>query len=126
MILEIDWLQEHNPTIDWRCKHLILDRCLDACHPQNKERVFLVYLSEQINQVRIHEVAHIPEYLAGYEKVFSEEEFRRLPKQRSWDHVIELIPGFSNTQFAHLSESLGRFTILRLVIPPGRIYACVQ
>lgn len=36
-----------------------------------------------------------PEWLAGYEDVFSEEGFERLPDHRPWDHGIDLKPGFS-------------------------------
>ena len=37
IILEINCLQEYNPTIDWRCKHLVLDRYLDACYSKDEE-----------------------------------------------------------------------------------------
>lgn len=36
-----------------------------------------------------------PEWLAGYEDVFSEEGFECLPDHHPWDHGIDLKPGFS-------------------------------
>ncbi|KAL5483420.1 hypothetical protein ACEPAI_8651 [Sanghuangporus weigelae] len=82
-----DWLQRHNPEIDWKIGKINFTRCLDECESSlSREEVDDGYM----RNVRMEEVMKWPPYLEEYVDVFSEELFEQLPAHRMWDHAIDL------------------------------------
>jgi len=116
LFLGYEWLQYHNPTIDWKLSHLNLDKCRTWCRkiigeeePENVEdnikeveegeRILYINLEEEVlrrNQVESEEKSFeetVPkEYWKFRESVFDKKSFDQLPPRRPWDHAIELIP----------------------------------
>ncbi|KAL5476985.1 hypothetical protein ACEPAI_3171 [Sanghuangporus weigelae] len=86
-----DWLQRHNPEIDWKIGKINFTRCPDECESSlSKKEVDDGY----VRNVRMEEAAKWPPYLEEYADVFSEESFEQLPAQWTWDHAIDLKPDF--------------------------------
>ena len=96
-----DWLERHNPDIDWKAGQITFNRCPEHCDdPTNRsldvENRFVVTKEgweEPLGEVEGSRNPW-PTYLAEYGDVFSEADFENLPEHRPWDHVIELKPGF--------------------------------
>ena len=90
LFLGYSWLTKHNPSIDWRMGNISFNQCLGSCkHTTSAAEVrssCYVILQQRVNLW--------PEYLDEYQDVFSEENFEKLPEHRTWDHVIDLKPGF--------------------------------
>jgi hypothetical protein len=118
-----EWLQKHNPEIDWKNEDVKFTRCPNSCtfnpetteldEPENDDEHLIMVLNLQ---KKIHLRSHstfstelhakaeqnkekrsfketAPEYIHGFEDVFSKEEFDELPPHKEWDHAIELLPG---------------------------------
>ncbi|KAL5498599.1 hypothetical protein ACEPAH_1953 [Sanghuangporus vaninii] len=86
-----DWLQKHNPEIDWKLGLIKFTRCPDECGAiKPREEID----DEYVRRVCLQEAAKWPPYLEDYADVFSEESFERLPQHRTWDHAIDLRPDF--------------------------------
>ena len=123
LFLGMDWLKDHNPSIDWAQGKLSFDRCPDACgytadlgdveddEPDCPEPVMQLaegeklfamdwqaYVSEGVQTRRVNVggkgMQMVNDYIKEFKDVFSETEFNTLPERRPWDHVIELTPGF--------------------------------
>ncbi|KAL5529849.1 hypothetical protein ACEPAF_6106 [Sanghuangporus sanghuang] len=91
IFLSHDWLQKHNPEIDWKIGSVKFTHCPDECDSVlSKEEID----NEYVRNVRMKEAAKWPPYLEEYADVFSEESFKRLPNHRTWDHAIDLKPDF--------------------------------
>ncbi|KAF8697560.1 hypothetical protein AX14_001336 [Amanita brunnescens Koide BX004] len=116
-----DWLQLHNPEIDWNQKTLTFTRCPSTCSTQNNheekleegEQLFMIdfdpgtihvrskattsTLITEKNQVKrtIEEI--IPKHYLPYRGVFEKKTFNEMPPRQIWDHAIELIPGSKPT-----------------------------
>ncbi|KAL5504680.1 hypothetical protein ACEPAH_7343 [Sanghuangporus vaninii] len=86
-----DWLQRHNPEIDWRIGKIDFTRCPEECGCVSSEEEID---DEYVRRVRVDEAKKWPSYLEEYSDVFSEESFERLPDHRTWDHAIDLKPDF--------------------------------
>ena len=52
---------------------------------------------EKVRKTTEDSKEEIPSHLQDFAEVFSEESFEELPPHRSWDHVIDLKPGFKPT-----------------------------
>ncbi|KAL5507647.1 hypothetical protein ACEPAH_7103 [Sanghuangporus vaninii] len=86
-----DWLQRHNPEIDWKIGKIDFTCCPEECGcVLSKEEID----DEYVQRVRMDEAKKWPSYLEEYSDVFSEESFERLPDHRTWDHAINLKPDF--------------------------------
>ena len=123
LFLGMDWLKDHNPSIDWTQGRLSFDRCPDACgytaelgdveddepccpEPAMQlaegEKLFAMdwqaYVNEGAQMRRVNiggkGMQMVNDYIKEFKDVFSEAEFNALPERRPWDHVIELTPGF--------------------------------
>ena len=117
VIIGIDWLRHHNPSIDWRGGSLTFDRCPPECDhhvlTDDEKSQALDELSEQPYLARIQATFNVSTKLAAeanaqkptlsykemvppqyrqFGKVFSEEESKRLPKHKNHDHAIDLDP----------------------------------
>ena len=114
IFLGLDWLRNHNPSIDWDASTLVFDRCPDRCgylahidspeaeeeEPEEKleegERLFWMDWDKYVMtgvKVRAQTTSAADPYLAEFSDVFSKTDFDRLPDRRPWDHAIELTPG---------------------------------
>jgi hypothetical protein len=121
LFLGYDWLQQHNPDINWTLRSLDFTRCPEACgspfHSEIEEgdRVFAIntvsYCEERelwiratsnisTNLAAAHEQTKtkkswqesVPSFYHDYDFVFTKDSFDSLPDRRPWDHAIELIP----------------------------------
>ena len=115
-----EWLNFHNPEVDWTTGSLQFTRCPAMCRytetedVENGDRIWMKYpkpprnirrnkalmqahqsiansLAEEFEKNR--KTDPIPEQYKGFEEVFEKAEFNTLPPRRPWDHAIELKPG---------------------------------
>jgi len=117
-----EWLQWHNPSIDWqlsklyhKCRHwyrrMFIEKELEDVEEKANEieeggRILFVNIEEEVlrqNEIEIRRVKEaseeakfkdvVPEeYWEFKEEEFDKKAFNKLPPQRPWDHTIELIP----------------------------------
>src|SRR5215469_16900416 len=104
-----DWLQYHDPTINWKKGTVTFNQCPSSC----EARMTAIVLDEitQDTYITVRSVhgkernvspEDLPPYLRPFIKVFSKEEFDELPPKRPWDYMIELHPDFKgNTAKAY-------------------------
>ena len=105
-----DWLQKHNPRVDWRKGELRFEDC--NCALEAIERIGMIRVDKwlELREERIRGVAQdiaieqnklrgektfedvVPEHYWDFRDVFEEKNFEALPPRRSCDHVIELLP----------------------------------
>ena len=114
-----DWLEEHNPMIDWRDGNLAFTRCNTSCHvyrDNNRLETVQEYLRRledyedngfreelvrafQTKSTKIAVEAakkgniEIPQHYQDYADVFEKKDFDKLPERRQWDHAINLKEG---------------------------------
>lgn len=115
-----DWLQKHNPTIDWTNGNVSFNRCTKSCEMSQIERIGMVridlWLAKKEERIarsltgRLRGLAQelaiqqnmnkanqtfeevVPEHYHDFKDVFEESTFDALPERRACDHVIELMP----------------------------------
>ena len=119
VFLGYEWLQYHNPSINWKTLQLVLDRCQtwykrvirggepeeiedDYDELEEGEKYLFVNLEEKAwrrvetksETVEKEFEKRIPQqYWQFKELVFDKKAFDELPPQWPWDHAIELVPG---------------------------------
>ena len=113
--LGFDWLQEHNPTIDWSNGAITFAKCPDYCGEQSlvknaiykslKQRplsfslrsvlpfrsnvsVELAIADQKAETKNWKEL--IPSNYHSFQSIFTKDEFDSLPPHRKWDHAIVL------------------------------------
>ena len=113
IFLGYDWLQKHNPIVNWR-EHTLEFTC-DNNHIPNlvatddddkkEERLFAInhsYLRNLSTEIMIQSGKAkraqtfeeiVPEAYHEFKDMFDKETFDELPPRRPWDHTIELLPG---------------------------------
>ena len=114
ILLGHDWLQIHNPHINWANGAITLNKCSDSCldkwykELKKDDKLYIMdvqgYMKKQNNAWDIwksqegklpqFKLEYPEQYLTQYSNIFSEEEFDRLPPQRPWDHCNELNADF--------------------------------
>ncbi|KAF8667173.1 hypothetical protein AX14_006392 [Amanita brunnescens Koide BX004] len=116
-----DWLQLHNPEIDWNQKTLVFTQCPSACGAQNNykekleegEQLFMMgfdptevnirskattsTLIAEKNQIKQSIDEIIPKRYLPYQQVFKNKTLNEMPPRQIWDHAIELVPGSKPT-----------------------------
>ena len=114
IFLGYDWLQKHNPIIDWR-EHTLKFTCnndhvpnlvaTDDSDEKEEERLFAInhsYLRNLSTEIAIQSGEAkraqtfeeiVPKAYHEFKDVFDKETFDELPPRRPWDHAIELLPG---------------------------------
>ena len=122
LFLGYNWLQKHNPTINWKDSLINLQNCwqwyrkiyvirepeeeeeeeIEEDTIEDREKVLFVNLEEEpwrreklnIRNTKIEEKKKdIPkEYKDFNDRVFNKAIFEKLPDQSKWDHAIKLIP----------------------------------
>jgi hypothetical protein len=116
--LGYDWLQQHNPSIDWTNFRIKFDRCPTKCGSHLlQEEVIYKSLRAPRNPVSLHSFVlpriNVSTELAiqqekqkekkswkqivlrkdhEFEDILTKKEFDQLPPNRPWDHAIELWP----------------------------------
>ncbi len=109
VILRYPWFATAQPKIDWARGWInhsqlpIVLRATDAAMAQFSAR------TAQLPPMKIRrgEVERIPPQYQQYAKVFSDEESKRFPPERPWDHAIDLKEGAPSTLISrniHLSQ----------------------
>ena len=116
VILEMPWLQAHNPEINWETREVKMTRCLLLCgrntklkEEKRRKRVKRVATLEEEKMVRwtvddkedwgreeevivdhrkIEEM--VPQKFLRWRKVFGKMESERMPTKKIWDHAIDL------------------------------------
>jgi len=122
LFLGYDWLQKHNPTINWKDSSISLQNCQQWCRKiyipeepeeaeeedikgemiEDGEKVLFINLEEEawrreelnIKSVKMEEKEEdIPkEYEKFNNRVFNKAVFEKLLDRSKWDHAIKLIP----------------------------------
>lgn len=96
--LGFDWLEKHNPNINWRTREVRLsDPPVNNCTTdlQEGDKVLWVDLETRATSILLDppKTSPIPEVFQEWNDVFMKEGFYELPPKREWDHAIELVPG---------------------------------
>lgn len=119
MFLGFEWVDHHNPAIDWKKGIVEFTRCPDTCVQINQldideeDKILMIDSNAWLRQREINIRATsamdiaieqnkkkvskpwtelVPGHYHDFVDVFTEESFQHLPEHRPWDHVIELIP----------------------------------
>ena len=103
VVLGMPWLENHNPSIDWKARKLVFDRC--QCQSKSKPKVKDASFSQAIwlqptkgktlasSEPRPEPVEfeqHYPDYRDIAEEKFG---LDSLPEHQPWDHKIEIRQG---------------------------------
>jgi hypothetical protein len=121
IFLGMEWLQRHNPDINWITRHLEFTRCPKDCGKEfepvigTDERLYYLdtnsWMTQRANHIRASSNIStdlaaaaeatkerrswqevIPPCYHSYERVFTKDSFDSLPPRRPWDHAIDLTP----------------------------------
>ena len=121
--LGFDWLQRHNPLVDWSKSTIAFARCPPGCNTHRPTgdlalpkgdairalhdfdpdapmseyvRAFQSISSKIEQEAADNTKAHVelPAQYADYADVFAKTEFDKLPPHRPWDHEIQLREGW--------------------------------
>jgi hypothetical protein len=85
-ILGYPWLEKHNPEINWQNQVVDLGS-MDKVPTAMK-------LAQEQYQKEQKQPTSLPAYVQDFTSVFSDEEAKRFPPSRSYDHEIKLKEGF--------------------------------
>ncbi|KAF8633519.1 hypothetical protein AX17_004429 [Amanita inopinata Kibby_2008] len=92
MLIGHDWLQIHNPTINWSTGDVMFNQCPPGCKiPHTKGlRINSKTLQTQFT-TKHNEVVTKPKYIDTFKHhLFEKKEFDKLLPHRDWDHKIKL------------------------------------
>ena len=116
LFLGHEWIEHHNPSIDWQKKLIEFSRCPSTCQHAfvPGEKLFMLNIPSYIRSrsVRIARASvamdiaieqnkkretkgfedTVPAHYRDFRDVFDEATFSTLPEHRPWDHAIELLP----------------------------------
>ncbi|SJL12772.1 uncharacterized protein ARMOST_16203 [Armillaria ostoyae] len=88
-----DWLKHHNPVINWKTGTILFGCCQCVKNPfplPNADP------SKYGRRTKTFKEMVPPDYRSFWD-LFLKENFNTLPKHKSWNHAIELIPNASST-----------------------------
>ena len=97
IFLRYDWLQHHNPEIDWVTGEIKFSHCPKKCH--HKERIrqsdisMDIKIKESLGKEKKHWKEIIPQEYHDFPEVFEDVVFEKLQEHRSWDHAINFKEG---------------------------------
>ena len=110
VFLGLDWLKNHNPSIDWNTSTLTFDCCPKRCgytpwwiNPEEEETIAQLNNGDRLFVFDwygyIHNEGHIravstnsDSYVKAFPSVFEKKGFDELPPRHPWDHAIEPRP----------------------------------
>jgi hypothetical protein len=110
ILLGLDWLRFHNPSIDWPTSEVLFDKCPHKCgyvpwwvSPEEEEHSNRLGHGEKLfvfnwegyihDHGHIHAVNTTTDYINEYPKVFTKKGFDKMPERQPWDYAIKLAPG---------------------------------
>jgi hypothetical protein len=86
MILGMSWLQNSNPTINWKTQEITWPETKENI---NEENIYLI-----INEARPDDpLAKVPPEYHKFKKLFEEQSRNKLPEHNQWDHRIPIKEG---------------------------------
>jgi len=108
IFLGYDWLEKHNPEIDWKKGTISFTRCPKNCHLAGQTTTFnnrrtLIHTDEltEDKEPDKTEELDLPKYIWLFTHLFNKKKFEAVPQTREWDHEINLAeqaPGELNTK----------------------------
>jgi len=108
VFLGYDWLEKHNPEIDWKKGTINFTRCPKNCHLAGQTTTFnnrraLIHTNEQMENKKPDKTGELdlPKYIWPFTHLFNKKKFEALPQKREWDYEINLegqVPGELNTK----------------------------
>ena len=104
LFIGFDWIQHHNPNIDWVKQTLTFDRCPDNCDRARETlppiafhqmylRGVLMDISREAAKLKPKRTLdkQLPDWLKDFKDVFEPQSFNKLPPHRpGFDHEIKL------------------------------------
>lgn len=98
IFLGFDWVEQHNPEIDWNKKKLKFTRCQHSTTLRAMPNVSTTIAIEQEGtKEKKPWTETVPREFHDFKTVFTKESFDTLPEKRKWDHAIDLKPDFTPT-----------------------------
>ena len=102
MYLGHDWLVKHNPEVNWKNRMIQFTRCPESYKMKYQDIEFRTKRTqatenkEQNNgeigkEPDITNLEDLPEYIYLFTHLFNKKKFKKLLKQREWDHEINLM-----------------------------------
>ena len=99
MLLRIDWLNFHNPKVDWSMPSLQFTCCPKRCSKSTSqltirwtakaEKQPVVLPKPEIDENGLSKGLK-PNYIKPFQHLFEKKNFNKLPIHREWDHEINL------------------------------------
>ena len=99
MLLGIDWLNFHNPEVDWSTPNLQFSRCPKHCS-RNASQLTIKWTTKEEKSPAVMPKPEIdengllkgmkPDYIKPFQHLFEKKNFDKLPMRREWDHEINL------------------------------------
>jgi len=108
IFLGYDWLEKHNPEIDWKKGTINFTRCPRNCHLAGQTTTFnnrraSIHTDEPTEDKEPDKTGELdlPQYIRPFTHLFNKKKFEAIPQKREWDHKINLAeqaPGELNTK----------------------------
>ena len=99
MLLGINWLNFHNPEVDWSMPSLQFTRCPKHCS-KNVSQLTIRWTTKAKKPPVVPPKPEIdknglskglkPDYIKPFQNLFEKKNFDKLPIHREWDHKINL------------------------------------
>src|SRR5882757_191634 len=97
IFLGYDWLQHHNPEINWKTGAIRFSRCPNICDGLERFRrsniSMDIKISKQLSKKERNWKEIVPGAYHTFPEVFEDKIFENLPEHQIWDHEIEFIEG---------------------------------
>src|SRR5882757_3366778 len=97
IFLGYDWLQYHNPEINWKTGAICFSRCPNTCGELerfHRSNILMdIKISEHLSKGKKDWKEIVPESYHAFPEVFKDGVFENLPEHRIWDHEIEFVKG---------------------------------
>jgi hypothetical protein len=90
MLLGINWVEHHNPEVNWKDRKIEFTRCPPSCKPVEIKGV--TTSKEEERDSNGLSKGKRPDYIKPYAHLFEKQNFEKLPKRRKWDHAITFTP----------------------------------
>jgi len=98
IFLDYDWLEKHNPEINWKKRTINFTRYPKNYHLAGQTTTFnnrwaLIYTNEQTEDKKPDKTGelNLPKYIWPFTHLFNKKKFEALPQKREWDHEINLV-----------------------------------
>jgi len=89
VFLGYDWLEKHNPEIDWKKRKINFTRCPMDCHLAGQTTTFnnqqaLIHIDELTEDKEPDKTGELdlPKYIQPFTHLFNKKKFEALPQKR--------------------------------------------